>query len=79
MSQLYRVVSEYDLAKYNGNSYFVSGLPDMYGAVIDIVFDSGESIRARDNQNNFLTSEAVSAVVTTFEKYANVKNKAKDI
>ena len=71
MRKLYRIVSEYDLAKHNGCYYNVSGLPDMYGADIDIVFASGESIRAGNNQENFLNRDAVCEFVSLFEKYSS--------
>ncbi|MBE6679113.1 MAG: hypothetical protein E7598_01175 [Ruminococcaceae bacterium] len=60
------VVSTYDIAKHNGMEYRVSGLPDMYGANISIVYASGERIYASDNQNNFLSVEAMAELVKLF-------------
>ena len=74
MRRLYGIVSEYDLAQYNGCHYHVAGLPDMYGADIDIVFASGESIRASNNQENFLNRDAVRELVELFEEYAARKD-----
>ena len=73
MRKLYSVVSAYDLAQYNGCYYHVSGLPDMYGADIDIVFAAGESVRASNNQENFLNRDALREIVSLFEKYSDKK------
>ncbi|MBE6870840.1 MAG: hypothetical protein E7491_02720 [Ruminococcaceae bacterium] len=54
MENLQQIACEYNLAKHNGYSYSVSGLPDMYGALLDIRYASGESIYAYNNQSNFL-------------------------
>lgn len=70
MRGLYRIVSEYDFAKYNGESCFVSGLPDNYGACVDIMFASGERIYASDNQSNFIPGDAVIKLVDLFESRA---------
>ncbi|MBQ3031186.1 MAG: hypothetical protein IJD29_01695, partial [Anaerotignum sp.] len=48
MYELQEVVSRYDLAQYNGMDVSVSGLPEMYGASLQIVYASGESISASD-------------------------------
>lgn len=74
MRGLYKIVSAYDFAKHNGCYYSVSGLPDMYGADIDIVFASGESIIANNNQDNFIDREALRELVVLFEKYAARKD-----
>ena len=68
MRQLQEIVKAYDFAKYNGNECFVSGLPDMYGAKIHIVYASGESIYASDNQDNFLPFEAMQALIELFKR-----------
>ena len=46
MYKLQEVVSRYDLAQYNGMDISVSGLPEMYGASLQIVYASGERIYA---------------------------------
>ncbi len=66
MAKLQEIVSKYDFAKHNGYSSTVSGLPDMYGAKLDIKYSSGESIYAYDNQDNFLTLEAIKELVSLF-------------
>ena len=68
MQKLQRVVKTYDLAKYNGIEYSVSGLPDMYGAKIHIVYASGESIHTSDNQSNFLPIEVMQALLEVFKR-----------
>lgn len=66
MRQLQSIVSAYDFARFNGEEYRVSGLPDMYGAKIHIVYASGERIDASDNQSNFLPIEAMAELVKLF-------------
>ena len=66
MSKLQEIVSKYDLAKHNGYTYHVSGLPDMYGDHIDIKYASGESIYASDNQSGFLKAEAAMELINLF-------------
>ena len=64
---LQKIVSEHDLAQYNGQFCTVSGLPPDYGAVLDIRYDSGETIHASDNQSCFLPMEAMEALVMLFQ------------
>lgn len=66
MSKLQEIVSKYDLAKHNGYTHHVSGLPDMYGDYIDIKYASGESIYASDNQSGFLAQEAAMELINLF-------------
>ncbi|MBQ4150630.1 MAG: hypothetical protein IJC81_02355 [Clostridia bacterium] len=66
MKELQMTVGKYDFAKFNGEEYFVSGLPDMYGARIRIVYASGERIDASDNQSNFLPIDAMTELVQLF-------------
>ncbi len=67
MKQLQEIVLTYDLAQHNGLSYFVSGLPDMYGAILNVSYKSGESIYARNNQDNFLSYDAMLALKNLFQ------------
>lgn len=66
MRNLQEIVRTYDFAKFNGEEYSVSGLPDMYGAKIHIVYASGERIDSSDNQSNFLPMEAMESLVKLF-------------
>ena len=66
MIKLQEIVSKYDLAKHNGYTHHVSGLPDMYGEHIDIKYASGETIYAHDNQDGFLPMNAVVELIELF-------------
>ena len=63
---LQQIVSRYDLAQFNGQFYTVAGLPPDHGAKLDIQYDSGERIRASDNQSCFLPLEAMEELVNLF-------------
>ena len=69
MTKLQEIVSKYDLAKHNGYTHHVSGLPNMYGEQIDIKYASGESIYAHDNQDGFLQMEAMEELIDLFLFY----------
>lgn len=66
MKKLQEIAVKYDLAQYNGYESVVSGLPDMYGARLDIRYESGESIFAYDNQHCFIPADAVKELVEIF-------------
>jgi len=66
MKSLYDIVSKYDFAQYNGNYHSVSGLPEMFGASLDITFASDEKIYAYDNQGCFLSLEAMDELTQLF-------------
>ena len=68
MTNLQEIVSKYDFAQYNGYISKVSGLPDMYGAKIDINYASSERIYAHDNQDWFIPFEAIEELVRIFEE-----------
>ena len=72
MTKLQKIVSKYDLAKHNGYTHHVSGLPDMYGEQIDIKYASGESIYAHDNQDGFLQMEAMVELIELFSSFNNI-------
>ena len=74
MVRLQKIVSDYDFARHNGYYHNVSGLPAMYGESIDIVYDSGERIYARDNQSGFLPLEAGKALVMLFGAATKLEN-----
>lgn len=71
MTALQKIISEYDLAQYNGRSVHVSGLPDQYGASLAVKYASKETIDASDNQDNFLSI----AVMEELEALFRVENK----
>lgn len=66
MTSLQEIISKHNFAQYNGYISKVSGLPDMYGAKIDINYVSGESIYAHDNQDCFIPFEAIEEFVSFF-------------
>lgn len=70
MSELNRIITKYDLAKYNGKSSFVAGLPDNYGALVDIMYASGECLYISDNESNFMPNDMVKELVDLFENQA---------
>jgi len=59
MEDLQIIVSEYDFAENNGHYVRVKGLPDHYGADLTVQYASGESISAYDNQDGFLSIDAM--------------------
>ena len=74
MVRLQEIVTTYDFAKHNGYYHTVSGLPDMYGESLDIVYASGELIYVHDNQNGFLPYEAEKALVFLFGAATKLDN-----
>lgn len=66
MTSLQEIVSKYNFAQYNGYISKVSGLPDMYGAKIDINYASGECIYAHNNQDCFIPFEAIEELVELY-------------
>lgn len=74
MVHLQEIVSTYDFAGHNGYYHTVSGLPDMYGQSLDIVYASGERIYVHDNQNGFLPYEAEKALVFLFGAATKLDN-----
>ncbi|MBR2951128.1 MAG: hypothetical protein IKC46_14930 [Lachnospiraceae bacterium] len=68
MQHLQTIVKEYSLAENNGHYVEVKGLPDMYGAELDVVYASGETISAYDNEDGFLSLAAMEAIEELFRK-----------
>lgn len=66
LKKLDEVVKRYNLSIHNGKNVFVSGLPDMYGEEIDVVYASGESICAYDNQDGFIGRDAIFEIEKLF-------------
>ena len=69
MTNLQEIVSKYNFVQYNGYISKVSGLPHMYGAKLDIKYASGESIYAHDNQDCFISLDAMNELVELFSSY----------
>ncbi|MBQ8836628.1 MAG: hypothetical protein IJ002_03865 [Clostridia bacterium] len=66
MTSLQEIISKYDFAQYNGYISKASGLPDMYGAKIDINYASSERIYAHDNQDCFISIDAIKELIELF-------------
>lgn len=68
MKRLQEIAEEYDFAQYNGMQYRVSGLPDQFGAKLNILYESGEQIYASNNQDCFLTLAAMEELFSLFRE-----------
>lgn len=68
LDEVQNLVAIYNLAQYNGHDYTVAGLPNEYGAQLDVRYASRESIYANDNQDNFLPLEAMNGLLNLFER-----------
>lgn len=66
MECLQRIIEEHNLAKNNGVCVEVKGLPDMYGAKLRVDYASGERIYTSNNQDNFLSVNAIKAMLRLF-------------
>lgn len=66
MEEMQAIVSQYNLAAHNGHYVVVQGLPDMYGAELDVEYVSGESISAYDNESSFLSIDAMEEIEALF-------------
>lgn len=64
--QLQQLVARYDLAQHNGRHYTVSGLPPGFGIRLEVVYASGETIRASNNQSCFLPLAAMEELTALF-------------
>lgn len=74
MTRLQEIVALHNFAQYNGYYHTVSGLPDMYGERLDIVYASGERINVHDNQSGFLPSEAARELIMLFGAATKLEN-----
>lgn len=63
---LQEIVVKYDLAQYNGRCHCVSGLPDLYGEILSVEYESGESIYAKNNQSVFMPMAVASDLRSLF-------------
>ena len=74
MVRLQEIAAAYNFAQYNGYYHSVSGLPDMYGEILDIVYASGERIYVHDNQSGFLSYEAEKDLILLFGAATKLDN-----
>lgn len=73
MAALQGWVTTHQIAKFNGYFARVSGLPDLYGAQLEIRYASGQTIQASDNQDCFLPLKAMEDLEAIFLKNLNHK------
>lgn len=66
MVRLQEIVTTYDLSRNNGYYHIVSGLPNMYGDSLYVIYASGERIDIHDNQSGFLPHDSQLALVKLF-------------
>ena len=74
--RLQEIVTAHNFAQYNGYYHTVSGLPDMYGESLDIVYAGGEHIHVHDNQSGFLSLEAEKALIMLFGAATKLENES---
>ena len=68
MNELDKIIKENNLSNHNGYFHKVSGLPDMYGASLNVEYISGEKLYAYDNQSNFIEETAMEELIGLFSK-----------
>jgi len=66
MERLQEITAAHNLAEKNGYYHSVSGLPNMYGDSLHVLYASGEWIDVYDNQDGFIPMEAVQSMVQLF-------------
>lgn len=71
LEQLQQIVAQYDLAQFNGTVYKVCGLPDQYGAYLNVTYQSEEQIYASNNQDCFLPLGAMEELWELFLSQTN--------
>ena len=59
LAELDALLRRYDVARYNGQYYKVSGLPDFFGVTVDAAYASGETLYCYNNQDPFLSPAMV--------------------
>ena len=79
LTDVQKIIEEHNLAENNGLSYMVSGLPEQFGAVLEVEYESGERIYASHNQDNFLSIEVMEALDLLFRKQFEVSDEECDI
>lgn len=66
LTALQEIVARHNFAGRNGVYHYTYGLPDDFGATVEIEYASGEQIRFSDNQSMDLPLEAVSELLELF-------------
>lgn len=70
LNDLQNIVDIYGISNNNGDTLMVSGLPDGYGDMIMVSYDSGEKIYKHSNQCFMISNEAMEAIYSVFHKLA---------
>ncbi|MCR5099760.1 MAG: hypothetical protein K6B41_00230 [Butyrivibrio sp.] len=68
MGELYTLIDSYNIAENNGFYENVSGIPEEFGAKINVDFESGEKIIANSNSDNYLNVDFMSELISLFER-----------
>lgn len=74
MDEIERLLRAYNVAQYNGSYYSVSGLPSFFGASVDAVFESGESVYCYNNQDPFLPISLIKELCILFDLDSENRN-----
>ncbi len=69
--RLQQIVSRHDMARNNGQHHKVSGLPPNFGMDLEVHYASGEQIRTSDNQDCFLSNQAMEELAALFQQSKN--------
>lgn len=73
MVKLNEIIRTYDLPSFNGLYEITAGIPDEYGAELEAVYASGESIKAYCNDTCFLSVETFKEIEGIFAEYAGIE------
>ena len=75
--ELDKIVKDEDLAIFNGYSSHTYGLPDMFGAELNVDYASGENIYTSDNQSIDIPFSALKRTKALFESAMGKKSDSK--
>ena len=67
------LVNTCNLAQNNGEYHHTHGLPENFGGIISIKYDSGEKIYVDDNQSPLFDSNVAERIIDCFEKILMMK------
>lgn len=66
LARLNALIKRHHLARFNGTAVTVEGLPEGYGTKLRVLYASGETICAQDNQEGILDLDAAIAIEAIF-------------
>ena len=73
MVKLNEIIKSYDLPSFNGLYEMTAGIPNDYGAELEAVYASGETIEAYSNDSCFISVEAFKEIERLFAEYAGIE------